>query len=210
MKPMSPTGSEFRGRSNREPTDLQKTARITMIRSRQRAQRGLGNVVKGWPTANAVTPKDTVAFDEDGGETWQRPEPNPIYRSNFTRDLKTFESKSIAEEILEDDLKALNANIKAREVSGETLTSTDPEVDEAIQTYNKLLNTRNDLQSTGSKIASGIETQYRSRPIDLGIGGGTGIALVLGLLYYYRRRPRPSGGPRYIGTTDRLAVFGNF
>ena len=79
-----------------------------------------------------------------------------------------------------------------------------------IDTYNELLKTRNQLQTTGGKIASGIETQYRSNTWPFGLGGVGGALVVLGALYYFRTRPKRSGGPRYGATTDRLAIFGNF
>jgi len=207
MKRMAPATSEFRHRGRREPTDGEKTARILKIRSRQRQAR-LGSL--GWPTPNAVGPSENVAFREDGSETWERPEPKPLYRDIFTPDLKTLEADAIKEELLEQELMQLNQNIAAKEAAGEVLTTTDSDVAEAIKTYDKLLQTRSDLHTTGGKITSGIQTQYRSNAWPYGIGGVGGALAVLAALYYFRTRPRPSGGPRYVGSTDRLAVFGNF
>ena len=204
---MAPMSSEFRARGRTEPTDMQKTARVAMIRSRQRTAR-LGTL--GFPNPNAVGPSDNVAFNEDGGETWQRPEPNPLYREAYTADLKKLEANAIKEELLEEKLKSLNQDIAAAETGGEMLSTDDSTVKEAIDTYNELLKTRNQLQTTGGKIASGIETQYRSNTWPFGLGGVGGALVVLGALYYFRTRPKRSGGPRYGATTDRLAIFGNF
>ena len=205
---MAPMSSEFRSNGRREPTDMQKTARIAMIRSRQRQAR-LGSL--GWPNPNAVDPSENVAFREDGSETWERPEPKPLYRDAFTADLRKLEADAIKEEALEQKLMSANANINSMEAQGYSPAeiASSEEVKDAIEDYNNLLNTRNSLQTTGGKIASGIQTQYRSNNWGILGGSGLGALAVLGALYYWRRRPRPSGGPRYVGTKDRLAVFGN-
>ena len=206
---MAPMASEFRHRGRTEPTDMQKTARIAMIRRRQSAQRlGLGNA---WPNQNNVNPAESVAFvEESGAETWQRPEPNPLYQQNFNNNLKNFETKSYKEEVLELELKALNADIESMEASGQVLTADNETVKEAISKYNELNAVRGQLNKVGNEISSGIETDYRS-DWWVALPSSVVTAIAIGTVaWYIRRRPRRSGGPRYIGTKDRLSIFGNF
>ena len=205
---MAPATSEFRHRVRSEPTDAQKTARIAMIRRRQSMQRlGLGNV---YPTPNNLNPKDNVAFTEDGAETWARPEPMPLYDENFKSSLKSFENNSYKEEALELELKQLNADIRAMEAAGEELGPNNETVKEAISTYNKLSATRGDLKRDGNLISEGIETEYRSNLWPAGLGAGSVALLGIIGLVYFRSRSKRTGGRRYTGTKDRLAVFGNF
>ena len=205
---MAPMTSEFRQRGRTEPTDAQKTARIAMIRRRQSMQRlGLGNV---YPTPNNQNPKDNVAFTDTGAETWARPEPMPLYDENFKSSLKAFENNSYKEEALELELKQLNADIKAMEAAGQQIGPENETVKEAISTYNKLSATRGDLRRDGNLISEGIETKYRSNIWPAGIGAGTVALLgVIGAVYF-RSRARRTGGRRYVGTKDRLSIFGNF
>ena len=213
---MAPMGSEFRHRGRTEPTDAQKTARIAMIRRRQAMQRlgthrgewnHLGNV---YPTPNNQNPKDNVAFTDTGAETWARPEPLPLYDENFKNSLKSFENKSYEEEKLELRLKELNADIKAMEAAGEPLGPNTQPVKEAIETYEKLNTTRGDLRRVGNEISAGVETTYRNRYGQQALGGG--VVALLGVIgvVYFRRRSRRTGGRRYVGTKDRLSIFGNF
>ena len=215
MKRMSPVGSHYRQRMRTEPTDAQKTARIAMIKRRQRMARGLG-----YPNAPAADDGDIsndYAFDPDTGvETWQRPEPNPDYQAQFNPAIKDLERLSIEEEKLEERLKALNANIAAKEVEG-TLNAesinTDEDVKEAAEVYKQLDEVRKEMAKVGNQVSSGIVTKTRVPVLSpKPTLGGTvfGIGLTLLVLYRYRTRPRPSGGSRYIGTKDRLSIFGNF
>ena len=212
MKRMSPVGSHYRQRMRTEPTDAQKTARIAMIRSRQRMSRGLG--YPNAPAANDGDISNDYAFDpETGVETWQRPEPNPDYQAAFNPAIKDLERLSIEEEKLEERLKALNANIAAKEVKG-TLNAesinTDEDVKEAAEVYKQLDEVRKEMAQVGNQVSSGIVTKNKLSAIQIGSGGLMGIGVTLLALYIYRTRPRRSGGPRNIGTKDRLSIFGNF
>lgn len=229
MKRMSPVTSHHRAQGRREPTDMQKTARIAMIRNRQRMARlgnlghcncsvptcpscktkGLGNA---WPNAPAIDDGDIsndLAYDAQGNETWQRPEPNPNYDTQFNPAIKDLERLAIREEKLEEELKALNTTIRAKEVSA-TLSLQDPDVAEARGLYQLLDNTREQLSTVGNRTSSGIREVKRGGWTTGGIGAGAGILLTMGLLYAYRSSTRRGGGPRYIGTKDRLSIFGNF
>ena len=163
MKRMSPVGSHYRQRMRTEPTDAQKTARIAMIRRRQRMSRGLG-----YPNAPAADDGDIsndYAFDADTGvETWQRPEPSPDYQAQFNPAIKDLERLSIEEEKLEERLKALNANIAAKEVDG-TLNAesinTDEDVKEAAEVYKQLDEVRKEMAKVGNQVSSGIVTKTR-------------------------------------------------
>ena len=229
MKRMSPVGSHHRLEGRREPTDAQKTARIAMIRSRQRMARlgnlghcncsvptcpscktkGLGNA---WPSASNANDGDIsndLAYDAQGEETWQRPEPNPNYDAQFNPAIKELERLSIKEERLEEELKALNATIAAKEVSND-LSLQDPDVMEARKVYKELEQTRKELMTVGNQTSTGIRTVKRGGVVEGGVGVGVGVALTFIALYAFRRTARPGGGPRYIGTKDRLSIFGNF
>ena len=225
MKRMSPVGSHYRQRKRTEPTDAQKTARVAMIRGHQRMQRlgthrGEWNHLGSYPNAPAADDGDIsndYAFDPDTGvETWRRPEPRPDYQAQFNPAIKDLERLSIEEEKLEERLKALNANIAAKEVNG-TLNAesinTDEDVKEAAEVYKQLDEVRKEMAKVGNQVSSGIVTKTRvplfSVKPTLG-GTGMGIGLTLLALYLYRRRPTRTGGPRYIGTKDRLSIFGNF
>ena len=225
MRRMSPLGSEYRQRMRTEPTDAQKTARIAMIRGHQRMQRlgthrGEWNHLGSFPNAPAADDGDVsndLAFDkETGAETWRRPEPNPDYQAAFNPAIKDLERLSIEEEKLEERLMALNADIAAKETAG-TLNMEqgleDEDVKEAASVYKQLDKVRKEMRELGNQVSSGIVTKTRVpvlsvKPTLGGTGLGIGIALLA--LYYFRTRPRPSGGPRYIGTKDRLSIFGNF
>ena len=212
MKRMSPVGSHYRQRMRTEPTDAQKTARIAMIRRRQRMARGLG--YPNAPAANDGDISNDYAFDPDTGvETWQRPEPSPDYQAQFNPAIKDLERLSIEEEKLEERLKALNANIAAKEVDG-TLNAgsinTDEDVKEAAEVYKQLDEVRKEMANLGNQVSSGIVTKNKISAVQIGSGGLMGIGVTLLALYIYRTRPRRTGGPRYIGTKDRLSIFGNF
>jgi hypothetical protein len=208
MKRMSPMNSQHRNRERREPTDMQKTARIAIIRNRQRMAR-LGSA---WPNPTGIDDgdiSDDFAYDAQGEETWQRPEPNPNYDSEFNPAIKDLERLAIKEETLEEELKALNATIAAKEVSS-TLSLQDPDVAEARGLYKELDKTRQELSTIGNRTSSGIREVKRGGAWPAAFGGGAGVALTLIALYAWRRSPRRGGGPRYIGTKDRLSIFGNF
>ncbi|MAZ97702.1 MAG: hypothetical protein CMP53_09300 [Flavobacteriales bacterium] len=208
MKRMSPVGSHHRAQGRREPTDAQKTARIAMIRNRQRMAR-LG---AAWPNAPGIDDGDIsndLAYDAQGNDTWQRPEPNPNYDSQFNPAIKDLERLAIKEEKLEEELKALNATIAAKEVSND-LSLQDPDVMEARSIYKDLDKTRQQLSTVGNRTSSGIREVKRGGWTTGSIGAGTGIGLTLLALYIYRTVPRRGGGARYIGTKDRLSIFGNF
>lgn len=200
--------SQHRNRERREPTDMQKTARIAIIRNRQRMAR-LGSA---WPNPTGIDDgdiSDDFAYDAQGEETWQRPEPNPNYDSEFNPAIKDLERLAIKEETLEEELKALNATIAAKEVSS-TLSLQDPDVAEARGLYKELDKTRQELSTIGNRTSSGIREVKRGGAWPAAFGGGAGVALTLIALYAWRRSPRRGGGPRYIGTKDRLSIFGNF
>jgi hypothetical protein len=208
MKRMSPVGSHHRSQGRREPTDAQKTARIAMIRTRQRMSR-LGSA---WPNAPGINDGDIsndLAYDAQGNDTWQRPEPNPNYDSQFNPAIKDLERLAIKEEKLEEELKALNTTIAAKEVSS-TLSLQDPDVMEARSIYKDLDKTRQQLSTIGNQTSSGIREVKRGGWTTGGMGAGAGILLTMGILYAYRTSTRRAGGPRYIGTKDRLSIFGNF
>ena len=159
MKRMSPVGSHHRLQGRREPTDAQKTARIAMIRSRQRMSR-LGNAWPSAPNANDGDISNDLAYDAQGEETWQRPEPNPNYDAQFNPAIKELERLSIKEERLEEELKALNATIAAKEVSND-LSLQDPDVMEARKVYKELEQTRKELATVGNQTSTGIRTVKR-------------------------------------------------
>ncbi len=222
MRRMSPVGSHYRQRKRTEPTDAQKTARVAMIRGHQRMQRlgthrGEWNHLGSYPNAPAADDGDIsndYAFDPDTGvETWRRPEPSPDYQAQFNPAIKDLERLSIEEEKLEERLKALNANIAAKEVNG-TLNAesinTDEDVKEAAEVYKQLDEVRKEMAKVGNQVSSGIVTKNKISALQIGSGGLLGIGVTLLALYYYRTRPSRSGGPRYIGTKDRLSIFGNF
>ena len=213
MKRMSPMNSQHRNRERREPTDMQKTARIAIIRNRQRMAR-LGSA---WPNPTGIDDgdiSDDFAYDTQGQETWQRPEPNPNYDSEFNPAIKDLERLAIKEETLEQELRALNANIASKEASGtlnmETALTSDTDVMEARKIFNDLYQTRRELSTIGNQTSSGIREVKRGGAWPAAFGGGAGVALTLIALYAWRSSPRRGGGPRYIGTKDRLSIFGNF
>jgi hypothetical protein len=211
MRPMAPAGSHHRAQGRREPTDAQKTARIAMIRSRQRMAKGLGNVE--YPTASFIEgdddPSDDVAFYGER-ETWARPEPNPQYQINFNANMRKLEAAVLAEAEAEDRLKSLNHNISSMEATGTTYNAASKDVEEGIDAYNNLKKQRQIIQNTSKTIASGTQIDRRGGLVPAGLGGGAGVLLTLGVLYYWRKRSRATSTTRYTGTTDRLAIFGNY
>jgi hypothetical protein len=81
---------------------------------------------------------------------------------------------------------------------------------EARKIYNDLDKTRRELSTIGNQTSSGIREVKRGGFWPATLGSGAGVALTLIALYAWRRSPRRGGGPRYIGTKDRLSIFGNF
>jgi hypothetical protein len=170
-----------------------------------------------WPNPTGIDDgdiSDDFAYDAQGEETWERPEPNPNYDSEFNPAIKDLERLAIKEEKLEQELKALNANIASKEASGtlnmETALTSDIDVALARSVYKRLDQTRKELSTVGNRTSSGIREVKRGGAWPAAFGGGAGVALTLIALYAWRRSPRRGGGPRYIGTKDRLSIFGNF
>jgi hypothetical protein len=168
-----------------------------------------------WPSEAAIpvddTPHDNLAYNEDGTETWLRPEPYADYQTNFNDTMKELDSLVLQQESLEADLIALNASIAAAEAAG-TITPDSEDVKEAMSTYQKLSTVRHRLNKLAVAVDEGVIERGKGKWGYVGGGTVSGIAVTLGAFFLWRmyRQYRPRrAGPRYTGTRDRLAVFGN-